>query len=124
MTASHPGSALLGPLLSDAETADLFTDEAAVRAMLDFEVALAVVSERLDVIPQGSADLISAAARALQPDWAELGARVGCRRASGGSLGPPTAPGIRYSRRLRSLRGNCPGCSGHRARDPAQQGAR
>ena len=92
MTASHPGSALLGPLLSDAETADLFTDEAAIRAMLDFEVALAVASERLGVIPQGSAELISAAAGALQPDWAELGA-------ASAADGHPVAALVRQLRR-------------------------
>ncbi len=74
MTSAPPDSALLGPLLSDAETAGLFTDEAAVGAMLEFEVTLAVVQERLDLIPEGCATAIASAARALAPDWDALGA--------------------------------------------------
>ncbi len=74
MTVSPLDSALLGPLLSDAETAELFSDEAAVRAMLDFEVALAVAEERCGVIPAGTAEAIASAAAALDPDWKLLGA--------------------------------------------------
>lgn len=74
MTSAPLDSALLGPLLSDPDTADLFTDEAAVRAMLDFEVALASAEERAGVIPSGCAEAIAKAAKALKPDWGALGA--------------------------------------------------
>lgn len=73
MTASPWDSALLKPLVSDDETASLFSDRAAVRAMLDFEVALAVVQERLGLIPRGASRRIHAAAARLEPRWKELG---------------------------------------------------
>jgi 3-carboxy-cis,cis-muconate cycloisomerase len=66
-------SALLSPLLSDAETAELFSDGATVQAMLDFECALARVEEQLGVIPADSAKAITAAAETLTPDWQQLG---------------------------------------------------
>ena len=72
MTASPFDSSLLGKLASDPETAEYFSDEAAVRAMLEFEVALAAVQERLGVIPAGSAARIRRAAEAFEPDWARL----------------------------------------------------
>ncbi len=64
---------MLAPLLSDAETADLFSDESTLRAMLDFEVALARVEERLAAIPSGTAAAIASAAVAWKPDWKRLG---------------------------------------------------
>lgn len=73
MTTSPFDSSLLGTLVSDPETAEYFSDEAAVRAMLEFEVALAAVQERLEVIPAGSAARICRAAEAFEPDWARLG---------------------------------------------------
>ena len=73
MIASPLDSALLGPLLSDPETAALFSDDAAIRAMLDFEVALATAQERVGLIPRGSAARIAAAATSLRPDWKRLG---------------------------------------------------
>lgn len=72
MTASPFDSSLLGKLVSDPETAEYFSDEAAVRAMLEFEAALAAVQERLEVIPAGSAAKICRAAEAFAPDWARL----------------------------------------------------
>ena len=74
MTVSPLSSELLGPLLSDAATAGLFSDEAMVGAMLDFESALARVEERAGVIPAGSATAITEAARSLKPDMRLLGA--------------------------------------------------
>ena len=74
MTVSPLNSAMLGPLLSDAETASLFSDESMIRAMLDFEVALAVVEERVGAIPAGSAAPIAAAAKSMKPDPKLLGA--------------------------------------------------
>ena len=50
MNISPLDSALLSPLLSDAETAELFSDGATVQAMLDFERALARVEEQLEVL--------------------------------------------------------------------------
>ncbi len=73
MTASPFDSSLLGKLVSDPETAEYFSDEAAVRAMLDFEVALAAAQERLEVIPAGSAAKIRRSAEGFEPDWARLG---------------------------------------------------
>lgn len=74
MTVSPLDSALLGPLVSDSATAALFSDEAAVKAMLEFEAALATVEERLQLIPAGAAKRIAAAAASLEPDWNRLGA--------------------------------------------------
>ena len=73
MTASPFDSSLLGKLVSDPDTAEYFSDEAAVRAMIEFEGALATVQERLEVIPAGSAARICRAAEAFEPDWARLG---------------------------------------------------
>ncbi len=74
MTGPPPGSALLGPLLSDDAAAGLFSDGAVLRSMLDFETALAAAGARVGVIPPEAAAAISAAAEALEPDWAGLGA--------------------------------------------------
>jgi len=72
VTASPLDSSLLGKLVSDPETAEYFSDEAAVRTMLEFEVALAAAQERLETIPAGSAAEIRRAAEAFEPDWATL----------------------------------------------------
>lgn len=72
MTSPPLDSSLLGNLVADAETAQCFSDEAAVRAMLKFEVALATVQERLGVIPAGSAEQIESVAEAFEPSWAGL----------------------------------------------------
>lgn len=72
LTAAPLDSSLLGKLVSDPETAEYFSDEASVRAMLEFEVALAAAQERLEVIPAGSAGKICRAAEAFAPDWARL----------------------------------------------------
>src|SRR5215471_13181242 len=50
--------------------ADVFSDEAVLAAMMQFETALARVQARLGIIPQGAADAV-AAARA--PEAASLG---------------------------------------------------
>ena len=72
MTASLFDSSLLGNLVSDRGTAEYFSDEAVVQAMLEFEVALAAAQERLEVIPAGSAAKISRAVEAFEPDWEKL----------------------------------------------------
>ncbi len=74
MTGSPQGSALLGPLLSDTSTSARFTDESAVRALLEFEAALARAQARSGVIPTSAAEAISRAAAELEPDWRRLGA--------------------------------------------------
>ena len=51
MTSAPFGSRLLDPLLSDPQTSALFTDRAALEAMLQFEVALARSEESCGVIP-------------------------------------------------------------------------
>jgi 3-carboxy-cis,cis-muconate cycloisomerase len=56
---------MFGSLLSDPEIAILFGDKAAVRSMLDFEIALAASEEELGVIPAGSAKEIESAASQL-----------------------------------------------------------
>ena len=74
MTASPLDSALLGPLVSDSATAEIFSDRAAVGAMLKFEKALATAEDRLGLIPSGAAGAIAEAADSLEPDWQRLGA--------------------------------------------------
>ena len=74
VTVSPLDSALLGPLLSDSETARLFSDEAMIGAMLEFESALARVEERVGAIPAGSAAAIAAATSSLEPESRLLGA--------------------------------------------------
>ena len=53
---------LIESLASTEALADLFSDESILRAMLDFEVALARVEARLGIIPQSAADAIARAA--------------------------------------------------------------
>ena len=72
MNASLLDSSLLGNLVSDPETTKYFSDEAAVREMLRFEVALATAQERLDLIPAGSAAKIRSAAEGFEPNWMGL----------------------------------------------------
>ncbi|MEQ9608946.1 MAG: 3-carboxy-cis,cis-muconate cycloisomerase [Kiloniellaceae bacterium] len=65
-------SAFLGPLLSDAELAGLLDDRAQLRAMLDFEAALARAEGRVGVIPAAAADRIAEVAGSLELDPAAL----------------------------------------------------
>lgn len=66
-------SKILSPLLSDADTAAQFSDAAAVRAMLEFEAALARVEERMGLVPDGAGAAVAAAASGLELDWGRLG---------------------------------------------------
>ena len=66
-------SGLLAPLLSDPDTAALFSDGAAIESMLAFEAALARCEDRLGLIPRGAGEGIASAAARLKPDLAELG---------------------------------------------------
>lgn len=74
MNISPSRSALLGPLISDPATAELFSDTAVLAAMLEFEATLAEVEGRLGLIPVQAATEIATVARTLQPDPAKLGA--------------------------------------------------
>ena len=74
MTVSPFDSTLYGPLLSDRETAALFSDEAELKAMLRVEAALARVEGRLGVIPADAAGRIAEVAETLLLDPAALAA--------------------------------------------------
>jgi 3-carboxy-cis,cis-muconate cycloisomerase len=65
-------SALFGPLLSDAELAELLDDRAQLRAMLAFEAALARAEGSVGVIPAAAAARIAAVADRLEVDPAAL----------------------------------------------------
>ncbi len=54
---------LIENLTTTEPLAAVFSDESIVRAMLDFEVALARAEARLHVIPHAAAETIAAAAR-------------------------------------------------------------
>jgi 3-carboxy-cis,cis-muconate cycloisomerase len=54
---------LIDSLATTAPFADLFSDESLLRAMLDFEVALARVQARAGIIPADAADTIAASAQ-------------------------------------------------------------
>lgn len=73
MTNPALDSDLLAPLLSDPDTATLFSDEAAVQSMLAFEAALARCEERLGLIPPGAGECIASAVARLEPDLEALG---------------------------------------------------
>lgn len=63
---------LIDSLASTEPLANLFSDASILQAMLDFEVALAAVESRLDIIPAAAADVIAAAAKPEAFDLAEL----------------------------------------------------
>jgi len=65
MSVSPFDSTIYGGLLSDSETASLFSDEAEVRVLLDVESALARAQADLGIIPANAAAIISRAAREL-----------------------------------------------------------
>ncbi|HEX7232100.1 MAG TPA: 3-carboxy-cis,cis-muconate cycloisomerase [Candidatus Binatia bacterium] len=54
-------SAILGPLFSDEKIADLLSDDAFVRALVDVEIVLARVEARLGVIQRNAAEQIAEA---------------------------------------------------------------
>jgi 3-carboxy-cis,cis-muconate cycloisomerase len=58
MTVSPFDSGLLGPLLGDAETARLFSDEAAIAAMIRVECALARAQAAVGIVPAEAAETI------------------------------------------------------------------
>jgi 3-carboxy-cis,cis-muconate cycloisomerase len=86
-------SDLLGPLFGPAEASALFTDQARLQGMLDFEAALARAEARTGVIPAPAAPAIAGKCRAELFDIADLAqatARAG-------------APAIPVVRRLTAL---------------------
>ncbi len=66
----------LSALLGDEEIARHFTIEAELRAMLEFEVALAMAEAELGFIPMEAAQTIAETALTFQPDLAALSAGV------------------------------------------------
>lgn len=63
---------LIDAMATTAPLARLFSDEPVLKAMLDFEVALARAEARLKIIPQSAADAIASAAHADRFDTAAL----------------------------------------------------
>ncbi|NIA69990.1 3-carboxy-cis,cis-muconate cycloisomerase [Pelagibius litoralis] len=72
MSALPFDSVLYGALLSDAESIALLDDTAQLRAMLDFEAALAEAGGDCAAIPESAALRIAEVARTFDPDPAEL----------------------------------------------------
>lgn len=64
----------LAALLGDEEVVRHFTAEAELRAMLEFEVALAMAEAELGLIPMAAAQAIAAAALDFEPDLPDLAA--------------------------------------------------
>ena len=73
MAASPFDSALLGPLLGDAEAAAAFSDAAEIAAMVRVERALALAEAACGVIPAEAGAAIDAGLRDVAPDAAALG---------------------------------------------------
>jgi len=69
-------SRLIESLASTEALAEVFSDHSILRAMLDFEVALAKVEARLGVIPLAAAQSIAAAANPAAFDTMELSRRA------------------------------------------------
>lgn len=81
---------LIESLATTEPLAQLFSDESVLRAMLDFEVALAAVEARFGIIPASAAESIHAAANPEAFDIAEL-ARKSLRA---GTPGIPLVKGL------------------------------
>jgi 3-carboxy-cis,cis-muconate cycloisomerase len=63
---------IFGPLLGDAEVAEILGDEARARAMVSVEIALAKVEGRLGVIDAAAAAAIEASLAGFAPDLGDL----------------------------------------------------
>ena len=63
---------LIDSLATTGPLADLFSDDSVLRAMLDFEAALARAEGRMDIIPPAAAQTISTVARAANLDAAAI----------------------------------------------------
>jgi hypothetical protein len=69
-------SQFLSPLLGDTEISALFSAEADIAAMLEFEMALAATQGKIGFIPKDAADEISASLKSVIIDDAKLQAGV------------------------------------------------
>jgi 3-carboxy-cis,cis-muconate cycloisomerase len=84
---------LINSLATTEPLAELFSDSSVLRLMLDFEVALARIESKLEIIPRSAAEAIATAADPARFDIAELSSR---------SLRAGT-PGIPLVKMLRDL---------------------
>jgi 3-carboxy-cis,cis-muconate cycloisomerase len=69
-----PARPLLAALVGDDEVEALFTDAADLRAMLQFEAALAGAEADAGLIPEAAAARIAEVTKSFEPDWAALAA--------------------------------------------------
>lgn len=74
MSFSPTDSALFFTLFSSTGLADLFTDEAYVKKLVEVEGALALVQAKLGVIPEAAAQQINVALPSFKADMAQLAA--------------------------------------------------
>ncbi len=72
MSVSPFDSALLGPLLSDPETANLLSDEARVNTLIEVEEALARAEEVCGIVPFGTARAVARAGKEVRKDVGRL----------------------------------------------------
>ena len=72
MSASVFDHPWLAALLGDAEIAHHFSAEAELRAMLEFEVALAMAEAEFGIIPMEAAQAVAATALTFRPDLPAL----------------------------------------------------
>ena len=72
MTFSPSDSKIYGPLFSDPQIVEIFSDEQLVRNLLAVEAALAKVQGQLDIIPIEAAAKIISAADKLEVDFEAL----------------------------------------------------
>jgi 3-carboxy-cis,cis-muconate cycloisomerase len=87
-SSASDGSGLFGPLFGAPAVDRELDDRAWLRAMLDFERALARAQSRAGVVPPEAASAIAAAIEAARPDPDDLGNRA---RASGNPVVPLVA---------------------------------
>ena len=82
---------LMESLATTAPLAELFSDDSVLRAMLEFEAALARVEGRLGVVPRAAASAISSVARAAVLDASNIATISNDARQSG----TPAVPFVR-----------------------------
>ena len=75
-SSENPGAGLFGPLFGAQALDRELDDRAWLRAMLDFEAALARAQSRAGIIPPAAAGAIVEAAGSARPDPADLGRRA------------------------------------------------
>ena len=94
---------LIDSLATTEALADIFSDKSVLRAMLDFEIALARSEARAGIIPANTADAITQASRAAEFDLAQL-SRDALR------AGTPTIPFVKVLTEI--VRSNNPEAAG------------